>query len=590
MPDTTGGVEVGVAYVTVVPSAKGFQKQLAAQTDDASAKAGASGGSAFAGGFGKATAALGGVLAGLFAANQVKQFMSDSINAASALAESQGKVSVVFGASAGAVEKWAQTSSTALLMSKQQALEAAGTYGNLFQAFGLGTAKSQEMSTSLVQLAADLASFNNTSVDDALLALRSGLSGETEPLKRFGVSINEARLKQEALAAGLWDGKGALDAGAKSQAAYLLIMQDTKLAQGDVARTSDGYANTMRTLEAAVENAKASIGEGLVSAVQDAAAAFGGPGGLAEAIENWGKSAGDTIGGVALALKTVEDGVKSVTSAIPGTGDGFGIGDILGLPPVRILYNPAGLIWDLFGNLKRDNSEEEERLALAQEAARQTGQDVELQHIAVAAAARNAAAATADYAAATGNATDRAQALVTNIATLDAALEAFTAKSQTSGLGVNVRDSWRRVTGLDKPTVVGGKFGLDASGDAARSWALSLGQQIAAKAGTMDAVDASDYLARWQRRLGRQFSQWGVAKPYQYASTFLPDYQADPVTRAMTEHQRDRAPMQRSTYHFTNTTIITTPGEDFEEKARQAASARAAGRGVTPHGAARTDR
>ena len=51
--------------------------------------------------------------------------------------------------------------------------------------------------TSLVQLASDMASFNNTSVDDALLALRSGLSGETEPLKRFGIALSEVRLKED---------------------------------------------------------------------------------------------------------------------------------------------------------------------------------------------------------------------------------------------------------------------------------------------------------------------------------------------------------------------------------------------------------
>ena len=64
------------------------------------------------------------------------------------------------------------------------------------------------MSLKLVELAADLASFNNTSPEDALLALRSGLSGETEPLKRYGIAINDARLKQEALNQGIYEGEG----------------------------------------------------------------------------------------------------------------------------------------------------------------------------------------------------------------------------------------------------------------------------------------------------------------------------------------------------------------------------------------------
>jgi hypothetical protein len=74
------------------------------------------------------------------------------------------------GDNAAEVRKWAQGSAKAFGQSQQQALEAAGTYGNLFQAFGVGRKESTKMSKSLVELAADLASFNNTSVDDALQA------------------------------------------------------------------------------------------------------------------------------------------------------------------------------------------------------------------------------------------------------------------------------------------------------------------------------------------------------------------------------------------------------------------------------------
>jgi hypothetical protein len=117
------------------------------------------------------------------------------------------------------------------------------------------------MSMTLTELASDLASFNNTSVQEAIEALRSGLSGETEPLKRYGVALTDARLKQEALGLGLIsDVKKPLDAAAKSQAAYSLIMKDTALAQGDFARTSDSYANSMRTLQATVTDAAAKIG------------------------------------------------------------------------------------------------------------------------------------------------------------------------------------------------------------------------------------------------------------------------------------------------------------------------------------------
>jgi len=186
------------------------------------------------------------------------------IDAASNLEESQSKVNVVFGDSSKAVTDFASTAAKSMGISKQAALEATGTYGNLLQAFGVAQPKAVEMSTTLVQLAGDLASFNNTSVEDAIQALRSGLSGETEPLKRFGVAINDVRLKQEAMNLGLYNGKGNLDINAKTQAAYALILKDTSLAQGDYARTSDGVANTQKTLKAQFDDLKATLGTALI--------------------------------------------------------------------------------------------------------------------------------------------------------------------------------------------------------------------------------------------------------------------------------------------------------------------------------------
>jgi len=182
------------------------------------------------------------------------------VSMASNLEESQSKVNVVFGASAGVVNEFAATSAQAFGITKQAALEATGTFGNLLQAFGTGKGQAAEMSTTLIGLAADLASFNNTGIEDAIQALRSGLSGETEPLKRFGVAINDVRLKEEARTLGLYDGKGALDINAKTQAAYALILKDTSLAQGDFERTSGGFANQMRILKASLSDAATELG------------------------------------------------------------------------------------------------------------------------------------------------------------------------------------------------------------------------------------------------------------------------------------------------------------------------------------------
>ena len=177
--------------------------------------------------------------------------VNKTITDASNLAEAESKVNAVFKTQAADIAKWAKTTSTAFGVSTRAALEAAGTYGNLFQAFGIGQSESAKMSMRLVELAADMASFNNVPIDEALTALRSGLSGETEPLKRFGIALNEARLKEQALADGLIKTtKGTLPQAIKTQAAYALILKDSALAQGDVARTAGGLANQKKFLAA----------------------------------------------------------------------------------------------------------------------------------------------------------------------------------------------------------------------------------------------------------------------------------------------------------------------------------------------------
>jgi len=186
--------------------------------------------------------------------------VNKTITDASNLQEAESKVTAVFGAQAQEIYKWSKTTSTALGVSSRAALEAAGTYGNLFQAFGIGQTESVRMSKRLVELAADMASFNNVPIDEALTALRSGLSGETEPLKRFGVALNDVRLRQEALNLGIYDGEGVLSVAQKSQAAYALILRDTALQQGDVARTAGGLANQKKFLAAQVEDLSGTFG------------------------------------------------------------------------------------------------------------------------------------------------------------------------------------------------------------------------------------------------------------------------------------------------------------------------------------------
>lgn len=211
----------------------------------------------------KAAGAVGVAVAAAFAGKAIK--------AASDLNETLAKTSVVFGENADEVKAWAKTSSQSFGLSENAAASAAATYGNLFVSLGIASDESTEMSKRLVELAGDLASFNNVDPTEALDALRSGLVGETEPLKRFGVNMNEATLKAQAMKMGLIDTtKQALDPATKAAAAYALILEQTKTAQGDFARTSDGMANQMRILNAEWENAQAGLGQALLPVATEA--------------------------------------------------------------------------------------------------------------------------------------------------------------------------------------------------------------------------------------------------------------------------------------------------------------------------------
>jgi hypothetical protein len=255
-------------------------------------------------------------LAGIGIAATIKGLQS-TVMAASNLSESIAKSNTVFGKNAQAIQDWSKTTANALGVSRQAALEAAGTYGNLFRAFGINEQESAKMSTALVTLAADLASFNNVPIDDALLALRSGLSGETEPLKRFGIALNEARLKEEALRLGLIKTtSGTLPQAIKTQAAYALIMKDSALAQGDVARTAGGLANQLKFLKAGLDDAKAGFGEALLPIVLNVVTALNKD--LLPAVQNTTKAFGEQ--GVAGGFKTAAVEVSNLLNNMTGLG------------------------------------------------------------------------------------------------------------------------------------------------------------------------------------------------------------------------------------------------------------------------------
>ena len=202
------------------------------------------------------------------AARAVPGFLNGAIESASSLNEEISKSETIFGNSAAEIRKWAKGADEAMGLSEVAALEASGTIGNMFTAMGMGGEEASNMSMAMVQLASDLGSFNNTSTEDAIQAIGAALRGESEPIRRYGVLLDDATLKAEALAKGLYDGTGTLKPASRALAAYSVILNQTTAAQGDFAKTSDGLANSQKILAAQFENAKTEVGKGLLPAMQ----------------------------------------------------------------------------------------------------------------------------------------------------------------------------------------------------------------------------------------------------------------------------------------------------------------------------------
>lgn len=169
-----------------------------------------------------------------------------------------------------AIAEWAKGAATGFGQSRQQAIDAASSFAMFGKAAGQEGPKLVEFSTKLTGLASDLASFNNTSPEDAINALGAALRGESEPMRRYGVMLNDASLKAQALKMGLYDGKGALDDQAKTMAAYELILNSTKDAQGDFAKTSEGMANQQRIQKAQMDDLKVAMGDALLPVMAEA--------------------------------------------------------------------------------------------------------------------------------------------------------------------------------------------------------------------------------------------------------------------------------------------------------------------------------
>ena len=209
-------------------------------------------------------AAVGGAIAGAFAGAQILGFAKDAIDGATNIGEQLSKLNVLIPESSAKFDEWSNTTARSFGISKENALEAAGSFAGLFKAAGKVGDAGVDASKRFVELAADMASFGNASPEETLDALNAGLRGEFEPLRKFNVLLDDATLRQIAFKKGITaTDKEALTPAQKTLAAYEAILEKTADQQGDFARTSDSAANKQRTLAAVFDDVKNKVGKAL---------------------------------------------------------------------------------------------------------------------------------------------------------------------------------------------------------------------------------------------------------------------------------------------------------------------------------------
>jgi hypothetical protein len=169
-----------------------------------------------------------------------------SVKLASDMGETLNKVNVAFGDSAKEVLKWSETSVEQMGLAAGTALDAAALFGDMGTSMGFAKDDAAGMAMSLTQLGADLASFKNIPIEQAMQALNGVFTGETESLKMLGVVMTQTQLQAFALTQGITKKVEKMTEAEAVALRYAFVMDRTKNAQGDFARTSEGSANQMR--------------------------------------------------------------------------------------------------------------------------------------------------------------------------------------------------------------------------------------------------------------------------------------------------------------------------------------------------------
>ena len=255
----------------------------------------------------KASIQMSGAMSGALtiAGIAIAAFMQKSAKAAINAVESENLFMESLGDSALEARIWSTQVSNALGLNDYETRKSLGTFYVMTKSMGLTADKALELSTNMTELAYDIASLYNISTEDAFTKLRSGLVGQVRPLRELGITVDEETIKSYAYRTGLVQVGEALTVQEKILARYGAILEQTGVAQGDMARTLDSPANLIRRLTSDIQKLEIELGQNMLPIIKDVMQVLKGTFGTIQDKNIFQSLAGDilVVGGSAIAAK-----------------------------------------------------------------------------------------------------------------------------------------------------------------------------------------------------------------------------------------------------------------------------------------------
>ena len=242
-----------------------------------------------------------------------------SINLASSLTEAQNVLDVTFGKYSNLIENLSKTSVIDFGMSELTAKKTASQFQAMGVALGFTQEKMAEMSTALTKLTADMSSFYNVSQEDMSKSLQAIFTGETEPLRKFGLDLSQATVQEWALKQGIDANMRSISQMEKAILRYQYVMSNTGAAQGDFLRTQDSWANQTRILKQNLEQLAIVLGQTLINSLKPLVQALNS--GM-QAVISFATTVSNALG--AIFGWTYESGSGGITSDMLGAEDASG--------------------------------------------------------------------------------------------------------------------------------------------------------------------------------------------------------------------------------------------------------------------------